>query len=172
MLRGRYQNIYALFHIQRLDAYTAAIDEIKGLPEWGQVASWVTSTDDTTLQDERQRRLNAVLSRLTDKICETLAVSEEGDTCGTCRATIAQMESEVAAVETLKSHAIHELQELAAPEKKIIRVRVSSILGSVIERPDNPGDSEEFEQRLTDRLNEFKEHLLKLLAEGVRIILE
>ena len=38
------------------------------------------------------------------------------------------MESEIAAVDALKSRAIHDLQELAAPEKKIVRVRVASIL--------------------------------------------
>jgi hypothetical protein len=72
------------------------------------------------------------------------------------------MESDIAAVETLQSYAIRALQELAAPEKKIIRVRVSSVLGSVVET------SEEVEQAV-ERL---KEHLLKLLAEDTRIVLE
>ena len=82
------------------------------------------------------------------------------------------MESEIAAVDSLKSQAIRELQELASPEKKIVRVRVASILGNVIEKPDNPDDSEEFETRLTGRIDELREYLLKLLAEGARIILE
>jgi hypothetical protein len=113
-----------------------------------------------------------VLSRLLGKRCETPDLSEEGDTCRTCRATVAQMESEIAAVDSLKSQAIRELQELASPEKKIVRVRVASILGHVIEKPDNPDDSEEFETRLTGRIDELREYLLKLLAEGARIILE
>jgi hypothetical protein len=82
------------------------------------------------------------------------------------------MESEIAAVDVLKSQAIRELQELASPEKKIVRVRVASILGHVIEKPDNPEDSEAFEMRLTGRIDELREYLLKLLAEGARIILE
>jgi hypothetical protein len=91
----------------------------------------------------------------------------------TCREVIREaMESEIAAVDALKSQAIRELQELAAPEKKIVRVRVASILGSVIEKPDNPDDSEAFETRLTGRIDELQEYLLKLLAEGARIILE
>jgi hypothetical protein len=172
LLRNRYQGVYAELHQQRLDAYSAAVDEIKGLPEWTQVANWVKTADDSVVQEERQQRLNAVLSRLTGKICETPDLSEDGDACGECRATLAQMESEIAAVDALKTHATRELQELAAPEKKIVRVRVSSILGSVIEKPDHPDDSEEFEKRLTDRIDELKEYLLKLLAEGARIILE
>lgn len=88
--------------------------------------------------------------------------SEESDTCGNCRATIAQMESESAAVDTLKSHAIRALQELATPEKKIVRVRLVSVLGSVVETPE---DVEQAVERL-------KEHLLKLLAEDTRLVLE
>jgi len=165
LLRMRYQAVYARFHQQRLDAYTTAIDEIKGLPEWAQVAAWGASTDDPIAEEERKERrlrLDAVLSRLTDKICETPVLSEQSDTCGNCRATIAQMESESAAVDTLKSHAIRALQELATPEKKIVRVRLASVLGSVVETPE---DVEQAVERL-------KEHLLKLLAEDTRLVLE
>jgi hypothetical protein len=162
LLRTRYQAVYAQFHQQRLEAYTTAIDEIKGLPEWAQVATWVTSTEDPIIQEERKLRLDAVLSRLADKICETPVLSDETDTCGNCRATIAQMESESAAVDTLKSHAIRVLQELATPEKKIVRVRLASVLGSVVETPE---DVEQAVERL-------KEHLLKLLAEDTRLVLE
>jgi hypothetical protein len=172
LVKNRYQGLYTEFHQRRLGAYTAAVDEIKGLPEWAQVANWVASVDEAVIREERQRRLDAVLNRLAGKLCDSLDLSEAGDTCHRCRATIAQMESEIAAVDALKSQAIRELQELAAPEKKIVRVRVASILGSVIEKPDNPDDSEAFEMRLTGRIEELREYLLKLLAEGARIILE
>jgi hypothetical protein len=52
------------------------------------------------------------------------------------------MECEIATVDPLKSQTIHELQQLVAPEKEIVRVRVTSILGSSIEKPANAGDSE------------------------------
>lgn len=172
LLRDSYHDLYVCFHQQRHDDYASAIDEIRGLPEWGHVASWVESADEPVIRQERQHRLDAVLSRLSGKICETPVLAEDHDVCTRCRATIAQMESEIAAVDTLKLHAIRELQELAAPEKKTVRVRVASILGSLIEKPDNPDDSEEFEARLAERIDEFKEHLMKLLAEGARIILE
>jgi hypothetical protein len=172
LLKNNYQRLYTEFHQRRLGAYTAAVDEIKGLPEWAQVANWVASVDEPVVREERRRRLDTILNRLTGKLCDSLDLSEAGDTCRTCRATIAQMESEIAAVDALKSQAIRELQELAAPEKKIVRVRVASILGSVIEKPDNPDDSEAFETRLTGRIEELREYLLKLLAEGARIILE
>ena len=82
--------------------------------------------------------------------------------CKHCRATIAQMESEIAAVDTIKANVIRELQELASPEKKIVHVHVSEVLGNVVETPE---DVEQAVERL-------KEHLLKLLAEDTRIVLE
>ena len=72
------------------------------------------------------------------------------------------MESEIAAVDTIKANVIRELQELASPEKKIVHVRVSEVLGNVVETP------EDVEQAI----EQLKEHLLKLLAEDTRIILE
>ena len=53
----------------------------------------------------------------------------------------------VAAVETLKSHAIRALQELAAPREE--DRPGARCLGSRqrCEKPDNPDDSEEVEQR-------------------------
>lgn len=161
-LNNRYEALYTQFHQQRLAVYTAAVDEIKGLPEWAQVANWVASVDEPLVREERQRRLDAVLDRLTGKLCDTLDLSEESDACRTCRATIAQMESEIAAVEALKSQAIRELQELAAPEKKIVRVRVASVLGSTVETPED----------VYLALERLKEHLLKLLAGNTRILLE
>lgn len=133
---------------------------------------WVASIDRPVVREERQCRLEAVLDHLLGKRCDTLDLSEKSDACRTCRATFAQMESEIAAIEALKSQAIREMRELAALEKKIVWVRVASIFGSVIENAANPDDSEEFEARLRDRINELQKHLLKLLAGGVRIILK
>jgi hypothetical protein len=144
-LRSRYDALYAASHQQRYDDYTAAIDEVKGLPEWAQVAAWVEAADDDTLRTERQHRLDAVLSRLQGKRCVTPELAEDRDACAHCLATLAQLESDIAAVEPLKAQAVRELQELAAPEKKIVRVRVAPLLGSVIEKPDNPEDMEAFE---------------------------
>ena len=72
------------------------------------------------------------------------------------------MESDIAAVESLKARAIAALQQLTAPKKKIVRVRVSSILGNVLETPED----------LEEGIKRLKEELNKLLAEGVRIVLE
>ena len=102
------------------------------------------------------------LASLSSKVCESNVPDDHSDVCGICRATVAQMESDIAAAEALKTQTILSLQELAAPEKKVVRVRVSAVLGNVV---DNPED-------LNQAIERLKEHLLKLLAKGVRIVLE
>jgi len=184
LLRSRYLDLYARFHQQRFDAYSAAIDEIKGLPEWAQVANWVKSADDPVAGPvagsesvgawergsvgerergkERQRRLDSVQGQLVAKICEKLNMADDSYVCSGCRATVAQIESEIAAVDVFKVSAIRGLQELATPEKKIVRVRASSILGTIVETPKD----------IDDAIERLKKHLLKLLAEDTRIVLE
>lgn len=85
LLKNRYQALYTQFHQQRLGAYTAAVEEIKGLPEWAQVANWVASVDEPVVREERHRHLDAVLGRLMGKLCDTLDLSEESDACRTGR---------------------------------------------------------------------------------------
>jgi len=157
-----YLDLYDRFHRQRFDAYAKAVDEIKGLPEWAQVAGWVRSAEDPVVLEERQRRFDTILSPLSAKICESPDLAEDAHVCSSCRATIAQIESDTAAVDAFKASAIRALQELATPGKKILRVRASSILGPVVETPE---DIEEAIERL-------REHLLKLLAEDIRIVPE
>ena len=152
-LSEAYAQLYAEFHRRRNDVYAGALDRIKRRPEWTQGAGHAGSGE--SRQDTR-------VARLTRKICPTLQLDEGADTCSRCRATIDQMESDIAAVDALAAEVVRALQALAAPDQKIARVRVSDILGNTLERPE---DVEHGIERL-------KEHLLKLLAEGARIILE
>lgn len=146
-LAKHYRDLYSKFHEKRRKVYEKAVDDIKGLPEW--------------LNIEEAKR-ESLLSALSGKICETLELADDAEVCKHCRATIAQMESEVTAVDTIKAKVIRDLQELASPERKIIHVHVSEVLGNVVETPE---DVEQAVERL-------KEHLLKLLAKDARIILE
>jgi hypothetical protein len=73
------------------------------------------------------------------------------------------MESDLAAVDGLKTQVIGRLQELIAPkERKRERVRLADFFTEAIE-------TDESVERVVERL---REHLLKLVAEGVKIILE
>jgi hypothetical protein len=160
-LSERYRSLYRESHLARHQAYVAAIDEIKGLPEWTQV---------TENPDSSDQRRDSLIAPLLAKTCnqeldpdqDGLALADSADACTRCHATVAQMESETAAVESLKVNAIRGLQELAVPEKRIVRVRLSSVMGRVLE------SSEDVDQAFDG----LRTHLLKLVAEDVRIVLE
>ncbi|GIW91562.1 MAG: hypothetical protein KatS3mg109_1994 [Pirellulaceae bacterium] len=160
-IADKHRQLYGPAHRRRHEAYVAAVDEIKGLPEWAHV------TEDPRVSDEqRDAVLEPLLARLCSKMLDPeddgLDLPPNASHCRHCRATLAQMESEIAAVDSLKADALRRLQQLAAPEKKIITVRVSRLAGGVIESPEDV-------QQLIEQL---REHLLKLLAEEVRIVLE
>jgi len=95
-LHNSYLDLYDRFHRQRFDAYAKALDEIKGLPEWAQVAGWVNSAEDSVVRQERQRRFDAIPGCLSAKICEKPDLADDAHVCSHCRATIAQIESDTA----------------------------------------------------------------------------
>ena len=82
--------------------------------------------------------------------------------CTTCRASLNEIEADTASAPNRKSAAIQAVASLLAPTERVERVRVASFLSGTISSPE---DVEEAIQRLRDRL-------LKLLAEGVRVVLE
>ena len=149
----KYKELYREIHDKRTEVFSSAIDDIKNLTEW-------TRALENPSIDKNQ--LNTILKPLKEKLCHSLDLPEDAAICKNCRATIAQMESDIAAVESLKARAIAALQKLTAPKKKIVRVRVSSILGNVLETPED----------LEKGIKRLKEELNKLLAEGVRVVLE
>jgi hypothetical protein len=72
------------------------------------------------------------------------------------------MESDIAATGSFKTQVLRRLQEMATPEQRIVRVRVTEVLGTILK---DANDVNEAVERL-------KQYLLKLLAEGSRIVLE
>jgi hypothetical protein len=144
---------YTDLHGKRLQAYQATIEHLKGRSEWTSVA-----------KDQQEPLLRPLLTRACEHgLSTTNNWPLTRDECDDCRASIAQMESDLAAVEGLKAQAIGRLQELTAPkEGKLERVRLAEFFTEAVE-------SEESVERAVERL---REHLLKLVAEGVKIILE
>ena len=153
IISQRYRGLYEELHERRNEAYSKAIDRVKGTPEWGQLSK------DYQIAETR---LAPILQPLTKKACQELSLSDWDSVCANCGATLGQMESDLQAVDSLVSRAMEELQRLVSPEKKVKRFKVSSILGGALETQE---DLEEAIQRL-------KEELAKLLSEGVKVILE
>ncbi len=152
-LSGLYRDLYEGIHKDREALYAKALETIKGLPEWAAV-----SQDPSITQSQR----DAVLKPLIQRAIHEFDLPDEAIVCGVCRATIDQMETDIAAAEAFRDHAIKKIQEMAAPGDKIERVRVSTIFTGKLET----------EQDIDAALSKLKNHLLKLLSSGIKIILE
>ncbi|MEO0683941.1 MAG: hypothetical protein AAFY76_02565, partial [Cyanobacteria bacterium J06649_11] len=151
-----YAEGYVKLHTQRTQEYQQAIEEIKGRSEW------------TNIPPEQQEVL---LNELQKRACEHDLSADENwalisNECPSCKANIAQMESDLAALSGLKSQVLVRIQELTAltEEKEVVieRVRLGDFSSETI-------DSEEAVEQVVEGL---REHLLNLVSKGVRIILE
>jgi hypothetical protein len=148
----KYNVLYKKIHDKRTEVFSSAINDIQSSNEWPKVLE----------NPDNKKRVDVILGHLLNKLCDKLDLPDDTSTCKSCRATIAQMESDIEAVESLKSRAVVALQQLTVPEKKIVRIKVSAIMGNVLETSE---DIEEGIKRL-------QEELKRLLAEGVRVVLE
>ncbi|MCL4299606.1 MAG: BREX system P-loop protein BrxC [Anaerolineae bacterium] len=151
LITTAYREVYAGLHSERSQRYNAALEEIKGQPDWAGVTA------------EMQPPL---LHPLTLRACSNLAWTDGAIVCQSCRATLSQMESDLAAVAGLKAQALARIVEITTPadtsEVKLARVRLIEFF------PDNL----ETEQAIDEAVERLREHLVKLLAEGVKIIPE
>jgi hypothetical protein len=141
-----YRKLYENTHDDRSAVFTAAIEDIKGRKEW------------TTITDEMK---SSVLSSLLAR-GDALDLPDAEPICRNCKATIAQMESDIAALNELKGRVLVRLQELTAPEQRVERVRLAEFFSAAL---DSEASIDEAIRRLSDYLH-------KLIAEGARILLE
>jgi len=140
--------LYEKCHQDRASQFEASIDKLKGRPEW---------------EDVPENMREPVLAPLSRRCCTELDLLEGGLACTTCRASLSQMESDLAALGGLFAEAVAQVQKLTTPPQvKIQRVRVSEFFTSAIESPD----------QVKQGIERLQDHLLKLLDEGVKIILE
>lgn len=150
-ISGAYHTLYAGLHQKRATEFANAIEAIKGRADW-------------ELVPENTR--DSVLSPLVMRACESLELTESSTRCQTCHATVSEMESDIAALNGLKAQVIARVQELTAPPEdeavRTERVRLAEFFVG-------PLDSEAAIAEAVQRLSEY---LLKLSAEGVRIIVE
>ncbi|MCP4549289.1 MAG: BREX system P-loop protein BrxC [bacterium] len=147
-LETTYHDLYLARHSERADDFAVAVDSIKALPDWALVPG------------EMQEIL---LKPLADRI-HAPDLPEGKLRCIICRASLAEMASDLAAVDGLRSNVLWRVQELTAPEEKIERVRVSDVAG-VGQTLSTPEEVEELVEQLRD-------HLLKLVAAGIKVVLE
>jgi len=151
-ISNKYATLYQETHERRAEEYSKALDTVKGLPEWAAIAQ-----DQSTSDAERA----FVIRPITDRAVNDLDLYEESAVCNNCKATIAQMETDIAAVDAIKSRVIKDVQQMAAPGEKIERVRVSTLFTGKLESAED----------VETAIGQIREHLLKLLARGIKVIL-
>jgi hypothetical protein len=144
---AQYTAAYTQVHDRRTALFAEAVDDIRSRPEWSQV-----------LQDAE----DTLLSDLLPKVCESCAFDDAGMVCSKCKASMGQIELDVASLPILKSGTLTRLQEYVTPERRIERVRVSEILPSVIED----------QEALEIAIDQLHQRLQKLLDEGIVVVLE
>lgn len=146
-ISAAYQQVYEELHRRRAELYRQALEAIKGHPDW------------LSVPDEMQA---PVLNPLQSRACADLSLPQGALACQTCRATLSQMESDEAAVNGLRAQALERIEEIVKPPVKTEKVRLAEFFPT---SPESPAE-------LDEALENLRGHLLKLLAEGVRIVLQ
>ncbi|WP_437193266.1 BREX system P-loop protein BrxC [Planctomicrobium sp. SH527] len=150
---GAYQTAYCDLFDRRKKSYESAIDEIQNRTEWAPLESTNPGMA-STLLSPLQGRVG------TDEDKEAVA---EGKSLG--KASLTEMESDLAAVDGLKSSVMVKLQELSiGSEKKapVRKVRVSEFFNRPIQT----------QEELDKALDLIRDSLQKCIDEGAIIILE
>lgn len=143
-----YRSLYEKAHADRGEQFHAAIEKIKGRPEW-------TAVPDSMRQ--------SVLHPLSSRCCTELDLGDGSLVCKACNATLSQMESDLAALGGLFAQVVTQVQKLTTPpETKVQRVRVSEFFGGAMEN----------EQQVKQAVARLQDHLLKLLDEKIKIVVE
>jgi hypothetical protein len=165
-IRSAYRDLYESKHTERAEIYQEAIDEVKGLPEWGALTATVAPSEDEALKSPALEGEVAeqIIAPLASRTGHDLEWDEDSLGCSHCQAGIPQMESDIAAVSVICRRVINRLQEAMDPEAQIKRIRVAEVVGDY--------QALESEEDIATALERLKEHLLKILASGARIILE
>jgi hypothetical protein len=146
-LSKAYAELYTELHTNRTKAYQNAMEAVAARPEWAQLS--------------REAQV-ALIGPLSSRACAEPDLVAHGGTCRQCNATVSQMESDLAALDGLKTQALVRLQELTAPKEKVERVKLTAFFSNGLES----------EEEIEEAVKHLKAHLLKLMAEGIKIVLE
>ncbi len=104
-----------------------------------------------------------VLGPLQSRCCSGPHLPDGSTACKTCGATLSQMESDVAAVGGLFAQVVAQIQKITWTDpKKVKRVRVAEFFSGSLETED----------QVKQAVGLLQDHLLTLLSEGVKIVLE
>jgi hypothetical protein len=145
-IEAKYGEKYGELHQRRSEAVGKRVGEIRSYFGWKEVP------------EEYQDLCRPLLS----KGCNALARDMAAPACSSCRATLAQLESDLEALPAVTDGILRKLLELAAPPEKTERVVVRQLCLEPL------GDKE----AVLKFVKVLEERLLKLISEGVRVVIE
>ena len=149
VLETAYRELYTERHGQRMTAFIQALDDVKAQPNWVVVPEAMQAT---------------ILKPLADRAGHEVDLKKDGLTCAVCGASLAEMASDLSAVTRLRSDVLLRVQQVTEPEQKVERLRFTDVAG-VGKMLSTDEDIEELVEQLRDRLR-------KLIAAGIKIVLE
>lgn len=158
-----YGELYERLHKERRSAVTAAVDGIKGTDAWTTLTPATPPRGETGgVAVEEREQVGVLLEPLTSRGCDALKRPDGELVCSGCRATIGQMESDLAAIPSLRAQIQRRVHEKATPEARLERVRVADLSSDPLR--DEP-DVKRF-------LKGLEEVLLKYIAQGAQVVVE
>jgi hypothetical protein len=149
-----YRALYATAFEKRRKVYVEARDEVKGHPDWLILAERFKDQSD---------QLDSILAPLSQRADPEMDLPDGATTCRRTGAALAQLESDIEAVESIARQVVRRVMELAAPtEEKIERVAIARLY------PTRIASTEE----LNVFIESLRKRLTKALAEGSTVVLE
>ena len=151
-IQTAYYELYEKTHDTRTKQFDQAIEKIKGRAEWSDVP-------------ENMRE--PVLSPLVLRSCAVMDLLQGGLDCHFCKATISQMESDMLALGGLFAQALAQVQKSIDTCLKLQDAAGKARLAGFL----HSGRMDDDEASNTP-YNRLQDHLLKLLDEGIKIVVE
>lgn len=148
-LETTYRGLYAERHGERMAAFGEAIDDVKAQPNWVLVPEAMQPT---------------VLKPLAERAGHELDLPKDGLVCAVCGASLAEMASDLAAVSQVRSDVLFRVQQLTEPEQKVERLRLSDVAGV--------GKTLVTFEEAEELIDQLRDRLLKLIAAGMKIVLD
>jgi len=160
-----YRTTYLELFDKRREAYEKATEDLKNHPEWERVCKKVpdpeTGKEKLMPTETALTFLKPLTARLGDD--GDRQIVDEGKSLGS--ATLGEMESDLIAVDVLRSAALAQLQEATVQKvtgATVQRVRVAEVFNRPIQSQED----------LDAALEQLRDRLQKLIDEGAAIILE
>ncbi|MBK8030403.1 MAG: BREX system P-loop protein BrxC [Chloroflexi bacterium] len=159
LVETAYADAFVVRHTERKNTVAEALQQIRNHPAWAAVfpnaAAGNPNREEQALEEEL---LKPLVSRgALDTALPDVVTFDES------QPTLAQMASDIAAVDRLRADISMRIQRLAAPQERIERVRLQDIV-----KGQTLGDEADVEALL----EEVRDALLELIRAGVKVVLE